>query len=227
MRRISKHRLWTELLVTLSLVVLAIALLSVRAAAAAPANGSGYRLDWWTADGGGATSLQGGGYMLRSTAGQPDGGTLLGDGYTLASGFWGRMEALVYRIFVPLVMRDYWGPYQEQEPNDTSGEANGPVVSDEIYYGTMPVGDPNDYFYLDLTSTGSAELWLTEIPSGCNYDLVLRDASLDIKGYSGNLNSADEHVVAGSLPAGRYYIQVYHRSAAGSTEPYNLRVVYP
>ena len=62
----------------------------------------GYDLSWWTVDGGGgAQAGQGGGYTLRGTIGQADAGTLSGEGYTLAGGFW---QAGVF-VYLPLVQR--------------------------------------------------------------------------------------------------------------------------
>jgi hypothetical protein len=184
-----------------------------------------YTLSWWTVDGGGITFAEGGGYALGSTAGQPDAGVLEGSGYTLGGGFWNGAVTMI-RVYLPLVVRNFYESW-EQEPNGTSALASGPIISDLLYYGTMPVGDTNDYFYFDLSTSDDVELWLTNIPGGCDYDLVLRDASLTQVGYSGNVGSVDEHVTTGVLSAGRYYVQVYHRSAAGSSEPYHLRAVYP
>jgi hypothetical protein len=45
-------------------------------------------------------------------------------------------------------------------------------------------------------------------------------------GYSAELGNADEHILTGILPTGRYYIQVYHNSTGGSTQAYHLRVSY-
>ncbi|MFQ5593551.1 MAG: hypothetical protein ACE5HA_05330 [Anaerolineae bacterium] len=49
---------------------------------------TGYDLTWWTVDGGGAT-VNGGGYTLMGTNGQPESGPVLtGGGYSLVGGFW-------------------------------------------------------------------------------------------------------------------------------------------
>ncbi len=72
----------------------------------ARASGPEYTLDWWTVDGGGTTSGASGSYTLAGTAGQPDAGTLNGNGYTLEGGFWGGvMYASLYSIYLPLGMR--------------------------------------------------------------------------------------------------------------------------
>jgi hypothetical protein len=115
----------------------------------------------------------------------------------------------------------------EAEPNDlAASQANGPIVSGLTYYGTFPAGDINDYYYFDLSVVSSAEFWLRSIPTGHNYDLILRDAALNPVGYSGELGSTDEHIVTSTLPAARYYLQIYHRDTEGSTQSYHLEVHY-
>jgi hypothetical protein len=47
----------------------------------------GYRVSWWTVDGGGGASGNGE-FSLRGTIGQPDAGTMQGGDYTLHGGFW-------------------------------------------------------------------------------------------------------------------------------------------
>jgi len=220
-----------KVLVMVVMLALAFVLPTVRPSAAeATTDGLDYALDWWTVDGGGGHSVAQDGilrYTLGGTVGQPDAGLLQNGDYTLVGGFWGGV-AVRYRVYLPLVMRNWsngMGDW-EHEPNDTSAQANGPIISDQTCYGTLPVGDTNDYYYLDLSTSGSVELWLTYIPSGCDYDLVLRDTGLNLVGYSGNIGDANEHILAGALSPARYYVQVYHRSTAGSSQPYHLRVVY-
>ncbi len=115
----------------------------------------------------------------------------------------------------------------EREPNDASAQANGPIVSGLTYHGTFPGStDPKDYFYFDLPAAHTVELWLKNIPAGHNYDLTLRNANEDEVKHSGELGNANEHILTGVLPAGRYYIQVFNASQTGSTQPYHLRVLY-
>jgi len=115
----------------------------------------------------------------------------------------------------------------EAEPNDDAyNQANGPIVCGLTYYGTFPSGaDSKDYFYFDLPSACSVEIWLTDIPAGQNYDLILRTATLTAIGYSANGGNASEHILTGTLPTGRYYIQVYNYLFGGSTQPYRLKTV--
>ena len=116
----------------------------------------------------------------------------------------------------------------EKEPNDVApGQANGGLVSGLTYYGTFPNnGDISDYFYFDLPARRTVRLSLRNIPAGHNYDLVLRDMSLVRRGYSGELGNSDESIQT-TVPAGRYLIQVFHRSkVGGSQQPYHLTVFY-
>jgi len=113
----------------------------------------------------------------------------------------------------------------EREPNDAAQtEANGPLVPDLVYRGSADgAGDPQDYSLLVLPQAAALDVYLTDIPAGNNSDLVLRDDALGLIGYSGELGTTDEHVAAGVLPAGRYYVQVYHRAYGGGTGAYALR----
>ena len=116
----------------------------------------------------------------------------------------------------------------EAEPNDEAlTEANGPIVSGLTYHGTFPgVNDVKDYFYFDLLTARSVVVDLTNIPSGRDYNLIVRDAGLGEVGYAGTPGNVSERITTAILAPGRYYIQVYRYSGAGSNEPYNLRVTY-
>jgi hypothetical protein len=68
---------------------------------------SGYSIDWYTIDGGGATPAgsTGGSYSLGGAIGQPDAGVLSGGSYTLNGGFWDGASSAHYSIYLPLVRR--------------------------------------------------------------------------------------------------------------------------
>jgi hypothetical protein len=90
-------------LLSLLLLVLAVAILGVVSASAL----GGYTLNWWTVDGGGATSSTGGSYSLGGTIGQPDAGTSAGGTYALSGGFWGggSLASIGNSLFLPLILR--------------------------------------------------------------------------------------------------------------------------
>jgi hypothetical protein len=67
---------------------------------------SGYSIEWYTIDGGGATFSTGGSYSLGGTIGQPDAGVLSGGSYTINGGFWGG-ASINYNIYLPLALKNF------------------------------------------------------------------------------------------------------------------------
>ena len=115
----------------------------------------------------------------------------------------------------------------EAEPNDTPTQSNGLILPDVDYQGVfLTTSDVSDYFYFELAATRHVELWLTGIPSGQDYNLVLRDVYLARRGYSAEPGTAPEHIPSTILSAGIYYIQVFHFSGEGSENPYHLQVTW-
>ncbi len=116
----------------------------------------------------------------------------------------------------------------EAEPNDDAfTQANGPIHAGPTYHGTVPSpSDPQDYYYFELPGAGGVDVWLSNISAGNNLDLVLRDASLNLVGYSGRLGNNDEHIFVGGLAPGKYFVQVYNRSGPGSGQAYDLLLEY-
>ena len=69
--------------------------------------GNGFDLTWWTVDGGGGT-LEGGGYTLAGTVGQPEPGPAsTGGGFTLSHGFWPAAAGAKINVYIPMV---FWSP---------------------------------------------------------------------------------------------------------------------
>jgi hypothetical protein len=67
---------------------------------------SGYSIDWYTIDGGGAMNSTGGSYSLSGSIGQPDAGTLSGGSYQLNGGFWGG-ASINYTVYLPLALKSF------------------------------------------------------------------------------------------------------------------------
>lgn len=117
----------------------------------------------------------------------------------------------------------------EAEPNDDREmEANGPIVSGLTYHGTFPnqAHFDRDYYFFDLSAGHTINAWLTNVPEGQDYDLLLWDADDEQITHSAKSGQADERISTEVLPAGRYYLEVYHWDSGGSAQPYHLRVVY-
>jgi hypothetical protein len=89
---------------TLVVPLLALAaLLIIASVVMAAGDAITYRIEKWTADGGGGSS-SGGVYAVMGTIGQPDAGTLSGGIYGLnGSGFWGPP---VYSSYLPTILKN-------------------------------------------------------------------------------------------------------------------------
>jgi len=92
----------------ISLLLASVCLMLVAGSALAQTGGD-YDLTWWTVDGGGGT-VEGSGYTLIGTVGQPEPGpSLTGGDYTLLSGFWSAGGAISpptdEYLYLPLVVR--------------------------------------------------------------------------------------------------------------------------
>ncbi|GAB4414700.1 MAG: hypothetical protein Kow00123_27950 [Anaerolineales bacterium] len=67
-------------------------------------SGGGYNLEWNTIDAGGHTFSSGGVYSVGGTIGQPDAGSVSGENYTLAGGFWAATGPNAY-AYLPVILR--------------------------------------------------------------------------------------------------------------------------
>ena len=114
----SEGKFLSMALVLLSLLLLSLGPVPTHGAGLAAAGGArspaeaglaqpsdGYSLAWYTVDGGGHTWSSGGTYALGGTVGQPDAGDVAGGSYTLGAGFWEGWAKVLYRIYLPLVLR--------------------------------------------------------------------------------------------------------------------------
>lgn len=85
-------------------LTLFLALLLLPTAIVLAQSGGGYNLEWNTIDSGGHTFSSGGVYSVGGTIGQPDAGSVSGENYTLAGGFWGG-GTIRYTLYLPLILR--------------------------------------------------------------------------------------------------------------------------
>ncbi|MEM7111448.1 MAG: carbohydrate binding domain-containing protein [Chloroflexota bacterium] len=129
--------------------------------------------------------------------------------------------------FLPIQAQPNFRGNSEVEPNNSSTEANG-LISPGVYIGTLDSAeDTNDYFAFRLFAPGTVELRLGNIGLGHNYNLILRNESLNVVpgGNSGNPGNADELIGPLTLPSGLYYIQIFNRDQTSSTQSYQLQVI--
>ena len=96
MKKIRVQR-YTALLVLTGLLCLMVTVTS--------ANGTTYSVRRWVVAGGGGES-QGGGYVLRATAGRAEAGRLSGGSYVLGSGYWHGAVTSESSVYLPVVLRE-------------------------------------------------------------------------------------------------------------------------
>ena len=86
-------------------IALAALLCGLVAAGVAWANGTP-SINWWVIGGGGGHA-EAGIYTLDATIGQPVVGVATDTGYELCSGFWCGVVAVEYKIYLPIIMKNY------------------------------------------------------------------------------------------------------------------------
>ncbi|OPX45544.1 hypothetical protein CLHUN_09200 [Ruminiclostridium hungatei] len=109
----------------------------------------------------------------------------------------------------------------ETESNDSTGTANTISAGDTVY-GKISFDKDNDYYKLRLTAGTSTTFSLSNIPGGCDYDLILYDANGSIIGSSTAFGNTSEKITR-TLSAGLYYINVKGYSGTSSSN-YTLTV---
>jgi hypothetical protein len=66
-----------------------------------------------------------------------------------------------------------------EDREEEERQTNGSLISGLMYRGRiLNDTDVSDYFYFDLPAGRTVEIWLSNIPTGSNFDLALRDRNL-------------------------------------------------
>jgi hypothetical protein len=101
--KMSRHNTCRLVLFVL-LLIFAHLLLPVPVCAQSGSLDTGYTMDWWTVDGGGAVPSSNTGYSLGGSIGQPDAATWSKGHYSLFGGFWYDAQEGC-KIYLPLILR--------------------------------------------------------------------------------------------------------------------------
>lgn len=116
-------------------------------------------------------------------------------------------------------------PCQRYEPNNTLSTATGPLANGQTMEAALCTGDPDDFYFIDLSAGATLTLDLTNLPTGTDFDLFLYNASGGNPiAQSRNTGMVPERIVK-AITAGRYYIRVFPYEGR-SSQPYRLRVVW-
>jgi murein DD-endopeptidase MepM/ murein hydrolase activator NlpD len=92
-------------------------------------------------------------------------------------------------------------------------------------YGSFPTIADTEYWYkIIYSSSGYANFWMGQIPSGCDYDMYIYNSSGTEIAKSDKSGSADELIQTKYLSSGTYYIKIKAFSSGRSSSQYRLRV---
>jgi len=142
----------------------------------------------------------------------------------------------LHSTYLPLIIKgegdQQCGP-DDHEPNDSCSQAHGPLTSGQTYQSWISNCDldtykKSDYFYIDISTLGTIDIELTNIPAGTDYDLYLyRNPGDDPDNWAASSvgTGSSETISYSPQATGRYYIRIYSYRGS-STSPYSLRVTY-
>ena len=106
----------------------------------------------------------------------------------------------------------------ESESNNVMSNADE-ISDDEDVYGTISSASDVDWYKVQFSSSGVANFWLGQVPSGCNYQLELYNASGTYLTGSYNGNGQQELISFYTVSANTlYYIKIYSASGYSSSQ---------
>lgn len=103
------------------------------------------------------------------------------------------------------------------EPNGSLSAATAVSNNVTITDANIDNASDTDYFKFTLSASSNVSIALSNIPSGCDYDLKLYDSANVQKGSSTARSNASENIAV-TLNSGTYYVKVY--PYAGSSNSY-------
>ncbi len=111
----------------------------------------------------------------------------------------------------------------ETEPNDTMANANA-ISSGSTVKGKISTSSDVDFYKMPIMYSGTRVITLSDIPSGCDYDLYLYDAKGNLISYSRASGNKDESITKSMEVQEQYYICVKNSSGYSSSSDYTLSV---
>lgn len=118
------------------------------------------------------------------------------------------------------------GTCYESEPNDSLSQA-GLTANDYDNYGRITTGDDVDWWAVQFSYSGSANFWLGNVPSNCDFDLKVYNYSGTLLGSSLNNGNANELITFNVTAYTRYYIKIYGYGATSNSYYLMRAKVYP
>jgi hypothetical protein len=137
-----------------------------------------------------------------------------------------------YRIYLPVVLRNWasWYQYDAYEPNDSPEQAYGPIQSGQAYrsYIWNPT-DTSDYYHFTPSAAAPVQVTLSQIPSGCDFDLYAYyydGSDYQLIAYSNRSGTANESISFTSVAGRQYFVRVYRYAGSSSQSRYRLVATY-
>jgi RHS repeat-associated protein len=112
------------------------------------------------------------------------------------------------------------------EPND-SGTTAKAINNDTAINATINVAADDDWYVLNASKAGKITVTLKNIPTGCDYDISVFNASSFTNAIGGSYNGGNQPEKANVLitSPGQYYIRVYSYSGYNASSSYELKAV--
>ena len=114
----------------------------------------------------------------------------------------------------------------DAEPNNVLSNANTnlPLCQGGTVNGSLPAGDPNDYYRFVLTTQSVVTVDLFNISPGSEFDLYLYNSVPTELAASRNNGNANERIGPTTLAPGTYYIRIFpDPTEPGGNRTYQLR----
>jgi len=109
------------------------------------------------------------------------------------------------------------------EPNNSINLAKEISTGTAVSANIHEAGDV-DHYKFNVTVLSNISITLTNIPSGCDYDIELRSPSSSLLGSSTNYAMTSESIGYPNAAAGWYYVAVIPKSNCYSADNYSLTV---
>ncbi|NLD49488.1 MAG: hypothetical protein GX660_20220, partial [Clostridiaceae bacterium] len=107
------------------------------------------------------------------------------------------------------------------EPNDSVETATN-ISTDTSVNGTINISTDEDFYVVNVSSTGRLTVVLDNIPWGCDYELIVYDANSQIVAGSWFSGTIPEKASILVDEPGDYYIRVYSYSGSDPSSSYKL-----
>lgn len=141
------------------------------------------------------------------------------------------------QLFLPVIYSRYYPGTSENEPNNNSLQANGPLTPNLAYYGTIT--DPKDYYSVYLTNSGNLTIDLEGAMNNTNEDLHEQGTQLLLYYTSQKIrlvttrdlvsivSTVPYDINYANAPLGWYFVYIFVPGNYDKETNYTLTVYYP